>query len=107
MARRTSSPTSSRLFSWCSLSIRTLTSGWKVTRRRLSVSGVAFSASDELSICLRLRLPPALGAAVRRLLDDPAQACAVAERGRAVARTWPGEADTVAQVAAVYGELLG
>jgi glycosyltransferase involved in cell wall biosynthesis len=51
--------------------------------------------------------PVALGAAVRRLLDDPAEAAALAERGAAVAAGWPDEADAVAQVAAVYAELLG
>jgi glycosyltransferase involved in cell wall biosynthesis len=51
--------------------------------------------------------PTALGTAVRRLLDDPAEAAAVAARGRAVAATWPTEQDTVDQVAAVYRELLG
>jgi glycosyltransferase involved in cell wall biosynthesis len=49
--------------------------------------------------------PAALGAAVRRLLDDPAEAAAVAARGSAVAAGWPDEADTVEQVAAVYAEL--
>jgi glycosyltransferase involved in cell wall biosynthesis len=48
----------------------------------------------------------ALAGAVRRLLDDPAEAGAVAARGAAVAAGWPDEADTVAQVAAVYAELL-
>ena len=48
---------------------------------------------------------PALAAAVRRLLDDPAHAADVAARGRAVAASWPTESDTVAQVAAVYAEL--
>jgi glycosyltransferase involved in cell wall biosynthesis len=48
----------------------------------------------------------ALGTAVRGLLDDPAEARAVAARGSAVAAGWPNEADTVAQVAAVYAELL-
>lgn len=48
----------------------------------------------------------ALGTAVRRLLDNPAEAQAVAARGSAVAAGWPDEADTVAQVAAVYAELL-
>ncbi|MEX2290852.1 MAG: glycosyltransferase family 4 protein [Mycobacteriales bacterium] len=52
------------------------------------------------------RDPAALAAAVRRLLDDPAEAAAVAARGRAVAAGWPDEADTVAQVAGVYTELL-
>lgn len=49
----------------------------------------------------------ALGAAVRRLLDDPAEAAALAARGRAVAAGWPDEADAVAQAAALYAELLG
>ena len=49
----------------------------------------------------------ALGLAVRRLLDDPAAAAAVAARGRAVAASWPTEQDTVTQVAALYAELLG
>ena len=47
----------------------------------------------------------ALGAAVRRLLDDPAEAARVAARGRAVAATWPTEQDTVRQVLAVYADL--
>ena len=47
-----------------------------------------------------------LAAAVRRLLDDPEEARAVAERGLAIAAGWPDEQDTVAQVAAVYAELL-
>ena len=51
--------------------------------------------------------PQALGAAVRRLLDDPAAAAAVAARGRAVAATWPTEDDTADHVAALYRELLG
>lgn len=50
--------------------------------------------------------PHALGAAVRRLLDDPVEAAAVAARGRAVADSWPTEADTVAQVVAVYRDVL-
>jgi glycosyltransferase involved in cell wall biosynthesis len=48
----------------------------------------------------------ALGTAVRRLLDVPEEAAAVAARGVAVAAAWPDEDDTVAQVAAVYAELL-
>ncbi len=49
----------------------------------------------------------ALGAAVRRLLDDPAAAAALGGRARQVAAGWPDEAATVAQVRAVYRELLG
>jgi glycosyltransferase involved in cell wall biosynthesis len=51
--------------------------------------------------------PAALGGAVRRLLDDPAAAAALVDRGRAVAASWPDEADAVAQAAAAYAELLG
>jgi glycosyltransferase involved in cell wall biosynthesis len=50
--------------------------------------------------------PDALGRAVRRLLDSPAEAAALAARGRDVARSWPDEDDAVAQAAALYAELL-
>jgi glycosyltransferase involved in cell wall biosynthesis len=50
--------------------------------------------------------PVALGTAVRRLLDHPDEAAELARRGVEVAAGWPTEADTVAQVAAVYAELL-
>lgn len=50
--------------------------------------------------------PAALAAAVRRLLDDPAEAAAVGERGRAVAASWPTEQDTVEQVLGVYRGLV-
>jgi glycosyltransferase involved in cell wall biosynthesis len=49
----------------------------------------------------------ALGTAVRRLLDHPGEAAALAARGRQVAAAWPDEADAVAQAAALYTELLG
>ena len=49
--------------------------------------------------------PDALGRAVRRLLDHPQEAAALAARGRAVAASWPTEDDTVEQVLAVYREL--
>jgi glycosyltransferase involved in cell wall biosynthesis len=50
--------------------------------------------------------PTALGRAVRRLLDHPEEAAALAARGRAIAQTWPDEDEVVAQVAAVYAEVL-
>ena len=50
---------------------------------------------------------PALDAAVRRLLASPRDRAALAARARAQAATWPTEADTAGQVAAVYAELLG
>ncbi len=43
--------------------------------------------------------PVALGTAVRRLLDDPVAAAALAERGRAVAAGWPTADDAVTQAA--------
>jgi len=49
----------------------------------------------------------ALAAAVGRLLDDPAERSALAERGRRRAADWPTETDTVRQVAATYAELVG
>lgn len=50
--------------------------------------------------------PAALGKAVRQLLDHPDEAAALAARGLAVATGWPDEHDTVAQVAAVYADVL-
>ncbi len=58
-----------------------------------------------------LLVPPgdadALDAAVTRMLDDPALAAGHRERSLERARQWPTEAQTVAQVAAVYAELTG
>lgn len=46
-----------------------------------------------------------LGAAVSALLADPGRRAALAEAGRARARSWPTEDTTVAQVLSVYDEL--
>jgi glycosyltransferase involved in cell wall biosynthesis len=54
----------------------------------------------------RAGLADGLAAAVRTLLEDQAERARLAEAGRAQAGTWPTEADTVAQVHAVYRELL-
>ena len=43
--------------------------------------------------------------AIEKLLDDPALRAAYGKRGLAQAATWPTEADTLAQVEAVYAEL--
>lgn len=48
----------------------------------------------------------ALAGAVAALLDDPDRRAALAAAGRAQAATWPSEDDTVAQVLAVYDELM-
>jgi len=56
-----------------------------------------------------LLIPPhdvdAAAAAIERLLDDPALREEYGKRGLAQAATWPTEADTLAQVEAVYTEL--
>jgi glycosyltransferase involved in cell wall biosynthesis len=69
-----------------------------------AVGGVPDLVGDG-AVLVPPRDPQALAAAVRRLLDEPAEAAAVAARGRAVAAGWPTEDDTADQVAAVYAEL--
>ncbi|WP_406115778.1 glycosyltransferase family 4 protein [Streptomyces sp. NBC_01014] len=49
--------------------------------------------------------PEALAARVTGLLADPARRLLLAEAGRAQARSWPTEDDTVAQVLSIYDEL--
>jgi glycosyltransferase involved in cell wall biosynthesis len=61
---------------------------------------VPAAATDE-------RLVDALDGAVRSLLADPERRAELAERGLRRAAGWPTEADTLAQVTAVYAELVG
>jgi glycosyltransferase involved in cell wall biosynthesis len=49
----------------------------------------------------------ALDRAVRGLLEDPVRLAGLAQLGRDRARDWPTEADTIAQISALYAELLG
>lgn len=49
----------------------------------------------------------ALDGAVRTLLDDPDRCRAMADAGRARARTWPSDKDTVTRILGVYEELTG
>ncbi|MFC8848693.1 MULTISPECIES: glycosyltransferase family 4 protein [unclassified Micromonospora] len=49
----------------------------------------------------------AVDAAVRDLLDDPDRRAELGRSGAARAATWPTEADTVAELAALYAELAG
>lgn len=51
--------------------------------------------------------PGALAEALERILDDPAWAATLAARAAEAARRLPNEHDTVAQVEAVYRELIG
>ena len=71
-----------------------------------SVGGLPALLGDG-AVLVPPRDPVALARAVRRLLDDPGEAAALAVRGRAIAATWPDEVATARQVAAVYAELLG
>jgi glycosyltransferase involved in cell wall biosynthesis len=48
----------------------------------------------------------AVAAAVQELLDDPDRRAELARRGRERAEGWPDEAQTLAQVRAVYAELV-
>jgi glycosyltransferase involved in cell wall biosynthesis len=58
-----------------------------------------------------LLIPPgdvdAVDEAVRLLLDDPGRRAEYARRGAERAATWPTEAETLAQVRAVYDEVAG
>ena len=49
----------------------------------------------------------AIADAVERILDDPAWTATLAARSAEIARRLPSEHDTVAQVEAVYRELIG
>jgi glycosyltransferase involved in cell wall biosynthesis len=51
--------------------------------------------------------PEAVARAVGALLDDPAERAALVERARAVAATWPGEAEAARRIARVYREVSG
>jgi glycosyltransferase involved in cell wall biosynthesis len=51
--------------------------------------------------------PRALGAALHRVLADPALAAELRRRGTAQAAEWPGEADVVTLVERVYDDVLG
>jgi glycosyltransferase involved in cell wall biosynthesis len=50
--------------------------------------------------------PAALAAAVREVLTDPARRAALVDAAHQQSRTWPDEADTVAQVLSTYDELV-
>lgn len=69
------------------------------------VGGVPLLVEDG-AVLVQAENAGALAAAVRRLLDDPAAATALAARGAEISATWPDEADVVAQVSALCSELL-
>jgi glycosyltransferase involved in cell wall biosynthesis len=78
-------------------------------RAGVPVVATAVGGIPELVGEAALLIPPhdvdAAAAAIERMLDDPALREEYGKRGLAQAATWPTEADTVAQVEAVYTEL--
>jgi glycosyltransferase involved in cell wall biosynthesis len=99
--------------------IAVVTSDWEARqlfaqealRAGVPLVSTAVGGLPELVGSAAVLVPPndldAFDAAVRALLDDPQARAEQARRGLARAATWPSEADTAAQVAAVYAELTG
>ncbi|HSP36328.1 MAG TPA: glycosyltransferase family 4 protein [Frankiaceae bacterium] len=71
------------------------------------VPALVGSADPPAAVLVPAEDPEALADALRRLLDDPAEAAALAERGRRRAAEWPDAARTVTAVLEVYRQLLG
>lgn len=70
-----------------------------------AVGGVPELVQDG-AVLVPARDPAALSAALQRLLQDPAAARRLAERGAQIAATWPDEAAVVAQCSDLYGQVL-
>ena len=71
------------------------------------VGGVSAVTGPDAAVLVRPGEPSALAGAIVGLLDDPAAAQALAQRGLARARHWPDAGGTAARVLDVYAELLG
>lgn len=69
-----------------------------------AVGGIAEMVGDG-AVLVAPEDPAALAAAVRDLLDGPAEAARLGERGRARAATWPTEHDTIALIAGIYAHV--
>lgn len=72
-----------------------------------AVGGIPELAGKGAGVLIPPGEPAALDAAVTSLLDDSARAAALVVAGRAAAAGWPTLDDTVDQLRALYGELLG
>ena len=72
-----------------------------------AVGGIPELAGHGAGILIPADDPAALDAAVTGVLGDPARTAALIEAGLAAAANWPTQDDTVAQLSALYVELLG
>ncbi|MBA3278357.1 MAG: glycosyltransferase family 4 protein [Geodermatophilaceae bacterium] len=72
-----------------------------------AVGGIPELAGQGAGVLIPPKDCAALDAAVTGVLGDPARAAALVEAGRSAAATWPTMDDTVAQLSALYAELLG
>ncbi|MGI8626022.1 MAG: glycosyltransferase family 4 protein [Geodermatophilaceae bacterium] len=72
-----------------------------------AVGGIPELAGHGAGVLIPPDDPAALDAAVTGVLADPARAAALVAAGRSAALGWPTLQDTVAQLGALYAELLG
>ena len=72
-----------------------------------AVGGVPALVGPDAAVLVPPGEPGALAGAIAGLLDDPAAAHALAQRGKARARRWPDAAGAAAHVLGIYAELLG
>lgn len=72
-----------------------------------AVGGIPELAGNGAGVLIPPDDPVALDGAVTGVLADPARAAALVEAGLSAARSWPTAEDTVAQLSALYAELLG
>jgi glycosyltransferase involved in cell wall biosynthesis len=72
-----------------------------------AVGGIPELASRGAGVLIPPDAPAALDAAVTEILTDPARAAALVTAGLSAAARWPTLDDTVAQLSALYAELVG
>ncbi|MDQ3733903.1 MAG: glycosyltransferase family 4 protein [Actinomycetota bacterium] len=72
-----------------------------------AVGGIPELAGKGAGVLIPPGEPAALDAAVTEVLRHPAKAAALVVAGKAAAASWPTLDDTVDQLCALYGELLG
>jgi len=72
-----------------------------------AVGGIPELAGHGAGVLVPPGDPAALNAAVTGVLADPARAAALVKAGLAAAASWPTPDDTVAQLSALYAEILG
>lgn len=72
-----------------------------------AVGGIPELAGRGAGVLIPPNDPAALDEAVTGVLADPARGASLVEAGLAAAGSWPSADDTVAQLSALYAELLG